>query len=215
MKLLLLADLHNRVEGLRAIAEGHDVALLAGDIANFGGLERVRQILITLEAYCPVVLGIPGNCDPPEVRELLKAQGMLLNGTLVEQGSLSFVGLGGTEPAVFNRENEYLHSPFLKQLKTLKSFLKESKPFIFVSHQPPFGTSVDRFANGEHTGSLAIRNFLEETQPLIAVSGHIHEAVCVDRIGKTLLVNPGPFKNGFYATAYVEDTSVEIDLRSL
>lgn len=215
VKLLLLADLHNRVEGLDVIAGGHDVVLLAGDIANFGGLERVRQILSVLGEHCPVILGVSGNCDPSGVAELLEDRGGLLDGKVVEHQNLYFAGLSGTEPSAFNREKEYPNSPFLKNLRQIKSSLRPGAPFVFVSHQPPFNTSVDRFAQGQHTGSRALRVFLEETEPILAVSGHIHEAVSKDKIGRTILVNPGPFKNGLYATAEIKGTCVDIQFKSL
>ncbi len=215
MKLLLLADLHNRVDGLERIAGGHDAVLLAGDIANFGGLEQVRRILSVLEEHCPVILGVSGNCDPSGVAELLEDRGALLDGKVVEHQNLCFAGISGTEPAAFNREKEYPNSPFRKALQKIKPASKPSLPLVFVSHQPAFNTSVDRFAQGQHTGSRAIRVFIEETEPILAVSGHIHEAVSQDKIGRTILVNPGPFKNGFYATAEINGTCVDIRFKSL
>ncbi len=215
MKLLLLADLHNRVEGLERIAGGHDAVLLAGDIANFGGLEKVEQILTILEEYCPLVLGVLGNCDPSGVGDLLQERGALLEGNVIEYRNLAFAGISGTEPSAFNREKEYPNSPFLKTLQKLKSSMKPELPFVFVSHQPAFNTSVDQFAQGQHTGSRALRAFIEETEPILAVSGHIHEAVSKDKIGRTVLVNPGPFKNGFYATAELEGTCVDIQFNSI
>ncbi|MEJ5258839.1 MAG: metallophosphoesterase family protein [Anaerohalosphaeraceae bacterium] len=215
VRLLLLADLHNRVEGLDAVAGGHDAVLLAGDIANFGGLEKVREILSVLEEHCPVVLGVSGNCDPSGVAELLKDRGALLDGIVVEHQNFCFAGISGTEPSVFNQDREYPNSPFLKTLQKIKSALKPSLPFVFVSHQPAFNTSVDKFAQGQHTGSRAIRTFIMETEPILAVSGHIHEAVSKDKIGRTILVNPGPFKNGLYATAEINGTCVDIQFQSL
>jgi len=215
VKLLLLADLHNRVEGLEAIAGGYDAVLLAGDIANFGGLEKAEQILTILEKHCPLILGVLGNCDPSGVEDLLQERGALLDGKVVEHQNFNFAGISGTEPSAFNREKEYPNSPFLKSLPTIKSVLKPNSPFVFVSHQPPFNTSVDKFARGQHTGSRAIRTFIEQTQPILAVSGHIHEAVSTDKIGRTILVNPGPFKNGLYATAEINGTCVDIQFKSL
>jgi Icc-related predicted phosphoesterase len=71
--------------------------------------------------------------------------------------------------------------------------------FVLVSHQPAGMTAVDLQAATSHKGSKLVRSFIEDTQPLAAVSGHIHEARGTDRIGSTLLVNPGPFKNDCYA----------------
>jgi uncharacterized protein len=69
---------------------------------------------------------------------------------------------------------------------------------IYVMHSPPFQTKLDQIEGGKFTGSRSIRRFIERTQPLLTLHGHIHEAPeisrsYVDRIGKTLSVNPGQF----------------------
>lgn len=215
MNILLLSDLHNRVKGLEHIAKGFDVALLAGDITNFGGVEKADQILSILERNCRVVLGVVGNCDPPEIRDMLQSRGFLLDEQVVDIDHFCLVGIGGTEPAAFNRQKEYQHSNFGKILQKIKSSIPSGKPLLFVSHQPPLGTSVDEFAPEQHTGSLAIRDFIQETSPILALSGHIHEARTTDKLGNTILVNPGPFKKGFYAKAEIEGTYVSVELLSI
>jgi uncharacterized protein len=72
---------------------------------------------------------------------------------------------------------------------------------IYVMHSPPFGTKLDQIEGGAFTGSRSIKRFVERTQPLLTLHGHIHEAPevsgsCVDRIGKTLCINPGQFTGG-------------------
>ena len=57
---------------------------------------------------------------------------------------------------------------------------------IFLFHSPPYQTMLDRAAlDGMmvdhvpldlHVGSIAIRRFIEERQPLITLHGHIHES---------------------------------------
>ena len=71
---------------------------------------------------------------------------------------------------------------------------------IFLFHSPPYQTRLDRAAlDGRqvdsapmdvHVGSIAIRRFIEERQPLITLHGHVHESARLtgswqDRIGKT------------------------------
>jgi Icc-related predicted phosphoesterase len=58
---------------------------------------------------------------------------------------------------------------------------------IFLFHAPPYQTRLDRAAlDGRqvdgapldvHVGSIAIRRFIEERQPLITLHGHVHESV--------------------------------------
>ena len=63
-------------------------------------------------------------------------------------------------------------------------------------HSPPFETKLDQIVGRRFTGSRSIRRFIENTEPLLTLHGHIHEAPEIsgsylDRIGKTLYVNPG------------------------
>jgi Icc-related predicted phosphoesterase len=71
---------------------------------------------------------------------------------------------------------------------------------VFLFHGPAYGTSLDRAAldgvsvDGVqldlHVGSIAIRRFIEERQPLLTLHGHVHESPALsetwqDRIGRT------------------------------
>lgn len=215
MKILLLADLHGRSEGLKTIAGGWDAVVLAGDITDYSEADKAQNILDILERECLCVFGVPGNCDPPAVKEILEERGFLLNGSIKKVRGISFLGVGGTEPAVFNHPKELANSNFLKFFEQIKPVLRGTSPIVLVTHQPPFRTAVDKFAEGKHTGSLALRRFIEETQPILAVSGHMHQARGTDKIGKTHLVNPGPFLHGFYAVAEIDGNSIKIDLLSI
>jgi hypothetical protein len=69
---------------------------------------------------------------------------------------------------------------------------------IYIMHSPPFGTGLDRIPGGQSVGSHSIKAFIEETQPLLTLHGHVHESPeisghYIERIGKTLSVNPGQF----------------------
>jgi Icc-related predicted phosphoesterase len=71
---------------------------------------------------------------------------------------------------------------------------------IFLFHAPPYKTNLDRAAlDGKfidhlpldvHVGSIAIKKFIEERQPLITLHGHIHESAHItgswrEKIGRT------------------------------
>jgi Icc-related predicted phosphoesterase len=57
---------------------------------------------------------------------------------------------------------------------------KITKPFIFVSHSPPYGTALDVLSSGEHVGSRAVRDFItrwaKDGKLLASFHGHIHES---------------------------------------
>ena len=54
------------------------------------------------------------------------------------------------------------------------------KPFIFVSHSPPYNTPLDVLYNMVHAGSVAIRDFIAEWSAkgklIASFHGHIHES---------------------------------------
>ena len=66
-------------------------------------------------------------------------------------------------------------------------------------HQPPKDTCCDIVSAGFHVGSPLLRQFIEQVQPLIVVTGHIHESAGIDHIGRTVVVNPGSLAEGKYA----------------
>jgi Icc-related predicted phosphoesterase len=68
---------------------------------------------------------------------------------------------------------------------------------LFLFHAPPYDTPLDRAAlDGRridhvpldvHVGSIAIRRFIEQRQPLITLHGHIHEAARLSGTWRTSL----------------------------
>ena len=96
------------------------------------------------------------------------------------------------------------------QFKTIQKDLNEltgdddlSKS-IFLFHSPPYQTHLDRAAlDGRtfehvpldvHVGSIAIKRFIEERQPMLTMHGHIHESTSITgywqhKIGNTIAMN--------------------------
>ena len=72
-----------------------------------------------------------------------------------------------------------------------------------MTHNPPHGVRTDKVAPLVHVGSKLIREFIEEKKPILAISGHIHEAFGIDSIGQTLLLNPGALCDGRFATVEI------------
>lgn len=69
--------------------------------------------------------------------------------------------------------------------------LSDPAKTVYVTHSPPWGTSLDRMWDGTSIGSRAIRAFIDRRRPPLTLHGHIHESPGVDRIGPTVSVNPG------------------------
>ena len=67
---------------------------------------------------------------------------------------------------------------------------------VLVAHQPPCGIGLDITYDGNQVGSQAVYNFIEDTQPLLSLHGHIHESprrtgIWKTNIGKTICIQPG------------------------
>jgi len=197
MKLLALADIHGHTKQIPLLADvatDCDAIVLAGDMTDFGDASEVRSVLSALNAFGKPVLGVSGNCDSSQVDNVLKQQGGGLVHNPVKLNGVLFVGFSYAASARAVLPNK----PILSQ-----------KPMILVTHQPAWGTAVDLQASTLHKGSCSIRSFIEDHQPLVAVSGHIHAARGTDQVSSTLLVNPGPFRNGCYAGIDIKgDTAV-------
>ncbi|MFH1503419.1 MAG: metallophosphoesterase [Candidatus Diapherotrites archaeon] len=93
-----------------------------------------------------------------------------------------------------------LDKVYFKIMKVLSSSynLRNKKyPAIFISHNVPYNTKLDivknknSVADKRHLGSYVARKFCEKYKPLICIGGHVHEGVGKDKIGKTLIINPG------------------------
>lgn len=82
-------------------------------------------------------------------------------------------------------ENAFKWRTIQQELKALASDdpLDRAK---FLFHTPPYDTALDRAAlDGKvyehvsldvHVGSIAVRRFIEQRQPLLSLHGHVHES---------------------------------------
>jgi len=103
-----------------------------------------------------------------------------------------------------------------KRLNELfKKFKKENKEkkVIFISHNVPYDTKLDRITwkrahkevIGKHFGSKLVKRIIDKYRPFLFIGGHIHEGRGVEKLGRTLCVNPGSVYEGKYAIIEVDD----------
>ncbi len=153
-------------------------------------------------------LVMPGNDDPVWVRRLLDQADWLQQAEerIVGFGPYQVLSLGYSTPTPWDSPREITEDQMRAKLQTLAEQLDPTQPTIFNLHNPPFGTSTDRAfkldgdmriktAGGEPVqapvGSHAIRESIEEVQPVVALCGHIHESRATSKLGRTVVVNPG------------------------
>jgi hypothetical protein len=218
MNIAVIADIHGQLEALaaaRPYLEAADLILLSGDLTHFGREQQAARVLDSFKPFRASLYAVTGNCDYPEVGQLLVERGMNLDGCWVEARGLNLVGLGGSLPAPGSTPNEYSEAELELRLTEAVKDQDLSRPFLFVCHQPPLNTMADRLQPGQHVGSQSVRRFIEANQPLACLSGHIHEGVGVDQIGPSQIVNPGPFMDGCLATLDYTEGDLTVQLHKL
>ncbi|MGC1165993.1 MAG: hypothetical protein WA862_07790 [Solirubrobacterales bacterium] len=151
---------------------------------------------------------IPGNDDPWSIDEVLAA------GTSVDACDEQVRMVGGHEMVSFGYSNrtpwktprELDEEEIYSRLKALVDQLESPAGAIFNIHVPPRDSSLDTAYEVDEelsyvtkggrpheiaTGSSAVRQIIEEAQPLLSLHGHIHESKGVASIGRTVAINPG------------------------
>lgn len=203
MRIFAFTDFHGSDAAFRKArevveSEKPDLVLVAGDIVNHDA-ENAKVFLTELaEAGSPVYF-VPGNMDGVDL-VTWSGSGSVhrLHGRCESRGRVTLMGLGGSPHGAFKTPIEYSEEVAAELLRSALGNY-HGGDLILVSHCPPKDTKADRVIIGQHIGSTSVRKFVEQTKPLIVVSGHVHEAQAVDKIGPTLIVNVGPAKNGNYA----------------
>lgn len=224
VNLLILSDIHGSIAPLLALdaaLSSADLILVAGDLTEFGGREEAAEIIGILRESGVPVMAITGNCDRVGARDLLEAEGVSLEGRCREHGGLLVAGAGGgirrTGVTPFERPDEELAAALLGGLGQADELAGgTSSPLAILTHTPPWGGATD-LRHGSHVGSPAFGAILAERRPLLWISGHIHEAQAVARHGPSLLVNPGPLHDGYFATASLDVAArtVSAELRTI
>ncbi|MCB0329523.1 MAG: metallophosphoesterase family protein [Bdellovibrionales bacterium] len=218
MQILGIVDIHSKtdqIEDLLAEAEDADLVLVAGDITNFGVDDRAEAVLKPLIEVSKRIFAVTGNCDYGEVDGYLERLDLHLEGKPRSVGGIRIIGVGGSLPCPSSTPHEHSEEELKILLEEQMEEGGAGEPLIAVIHQPPFGTKIDKSLLAGHVGSEAVRTFIEEYQPLLCFSGHIHESPGIDTLGESVLVNPGPFLKGRYFLADINDGKVQIELKSL
>lgn len=66
---------------------------------------------------------------------------------------------------------------------------------------------------GKHVGSTAIRAIIEQYQPDVCLTGHIHEGKGWDTIQTTQIYNPGMLKRGGWVTIDINNALLDVHLQ--
>jgi len=211
MKIIGLTDIHGKTDFLHTIRtelREADLVVVSGDITHFGDREEASSVINDLLAMNEKLLLVHGNCDRPGAEAFFQNEGISLHGRAVRFGDITLAGAGGSLPCPGMTPNEHTEEEYALLLTGLKREIRTELPVLFVTHQPPFGTVCDYARSGEHVGSETVRMFIQDLEPSVCFTGHIHEGVGLDFIGRTAVVNPGPLHFGGYVQLELKDGAV-------
>ncbi|MEX1156138.1 MAG: metallophosphoesterase [Chloroflexota bacterium] len=152
---------------------------------------------------------IPGNDDDLSVDPILNAAQYARNvdHQVVEiDEHHELVSMGDTSMTPWECPRDYPEEHMRVAVRDLVERIRNPAGAIFNFHCPPFNTKIDQapalkpnleivHEAGQvmmtSAGSSAIRKAIEEVQPLLSLHGHIHEARGVQKLGRTVALNPG------------------------
>ncbi|MGP8085923.1 MAG: metallophosphoesterase family protein [Methanoregula sp.] len=208
--VLLIADLHGQFGKIDSFLElNPEAVFIAGDITNMGPVDAVDDVLSRIDVPC---FAIPGNCDPKEILDTLEhSDAVCLHGAQINLGSMSIVGVGGSNPTPFNTPfeltdkqiDDVLHQGMAKMERTVHN--------ILVCHAPPYET-LD-LVNGERVGSQSIRRHINDFD--LVCCAHIHEQRGVTDVNGVKIINPGPAMDGYCAMLHFGNEAKDIKVELL
>jgi uncharacterized protein len=151
---------------------------------------------------------MPGNDDEPFVDEVLAASSSIENhdNAVIEIGDYLIAGYGWSNPTPWATPRERSEEQMQQDLQCLLSRIPDNRHLVFDPHVPPYNSGLDSAPqlradfsivttggqpNMIPVGSTAVRDVVERFQPMLVLSGHIHESRGVTRIGASVAINPG------------------------
>jgi Icc-related predicted phosphoesterase len=216
------------------ICSKEEVVELQNDQAKLDALfkkltvERIEYWVRELEEKVPenvMVLMMPGNDDIWEIDEIISSSKRVINPLKkvvnMEYG-YQIISLDYVNPTPWNTPREADENEIMKMLEKYLEKIENTGKVICNFHCPPYNTNIDlapkldkklrpvyKFGELElqHVGSKSIRKFMEKYSPLLGLHGHIHEAEGYDKVGRTLVINPG----SQYSAGMLKGIIVDLD----
>jgi Icc-related predicted phosphoesterase len=197
MRILFFTDIHGSTKHLNEVVEksrNADIIVCPGDLTIFeNGLDEIFRKLNSIGKPVIVVHGNHESASSMAVLSLRYKNVHFIHKSHYIHEDVIFFGHGGGGFSTEDKSFDKVADTFIKEFNRITK--KENKNFrlILVTHAPPYETAIDDMGGGWHVGCKNYKEFIIAQQPLIAVSGHIHETFeKEDKIGKTLMLNPGP-----------------------
>jgi Icc-related predicted phosphoesterase len=150
---------------------------------------------------------MPGNDDEPFLEEILAKSTTVENhdGAMLEVGDYLVIGYGWSNPTPWHTPREKPENAIESDLRKLLAEAPSTN-LVFNPHVPPYNSGLDLAPelrpdfsmvttggqpNLIPVGSSAVREVVEDFEPMLVLSGHIHESRGVARMGPSIAINPG------------------------
>lgn len=155
------------------------------------------------------MLFMSGNDDLPSIDETIAEFKNILNPDMAAfeiEGGYTVVGLSNANMTPWACARDVEEDELTNKLNTLKTLIKNPETTVAVLHVPPYDSGLDTCPDLDKdlkiktqggqvlmkpAGSTAVKQFIQEVQPMLTLHGHIHESPGHTRIGRTLAINAG------------------------
>jgi Icc-related predicted phosphoesterase len=173
--------------------------------------------------------GIPvyvmaGNDDPWSCDDVIDQASWVqrCDDRVVRVGPHEMISCSYSNPTPWKSPRELDEDALYARLRRLADQLEDPSNAIFNLHVPPYDSGLDTanqvnedltlvYVGGQPNpvpvGSHAVREILEEFQPLVSLHGHIHESRGETYIGRTLAINSG----SEYNSGHIHGVVVRLD----
>lgn len=198
MRILAVSDIHGSHMALKRLkkeSKKADLIFMLGDFTILSN--NIKKILTLFNSFRKMVLVITGNHENPgAVKKLcMKFENLYyMNNRIIKINNILIYGYDTNGFSFIDRHFEKNSRKFVDAIeKAEKNSKNNSLKTILLSHASPFGTKADKIMD-EHCGNKSVREFILKHKIDYCFSGHIHEgAHTVDKLGNTVVVNPGPY----------------------
>jgi Icc-related predicted phosphoesterase len=145
-----------------------------------------------------------GNDDLMEVDPVLDRATTIVNADLKKLmvKDYEMITLSWSNPTPWDTEREYPEETLEAKIDELAGQIENMETAIFNLHVPPYDTQIDQAPKLSDklvpstdesipAGSKAVLEAIKKYQPMLGLHGHIHESRGIQKIGRTLCINPG------------------------
>lgn len=187
-RIMAVGDIHGDSDLAKKLAEkakkDHvDIVILAGDLTM--AEQSIDNIVGPFVKAKKQVLLIPGNHESPATIDFLAKMYDVknLHGYGFRSGNVGIFGAGTANMG----PHSIGESGIAELLKKAHKEIKDAGKKIMVTHVHHYGSKAEMFG---FKGSRAVRKALEEFQPDILISAHMHEAGGMEeKVGETCVIN--------------------------